>query len=112
LLRFSKIADPGHQEQIRRNEDPLLFHLDPSRFDLPDENAAIVSALVRVHVDAIDSKTALGALNPTELRALGERIIGFYEFDTRLLVERKIHELATRRRRREFLLPDPARWLA
>lgn len=101
LLRFSKIADPARQEQIRRNDDPLLFHLDPARFDLPDENAAIVSALVRMHVDAIDSKTALGALNPTEMRALGERIIGFYEFDTRLLVERKIRELATRRRRRE-----------
>jgi len=101
LLRFSKIADPARQEQIRRNDDPLLFHLDPSRFDLPEENAAIVSALVRVHVDAIDSSTALGALDLTETRALGERIIGFYEFDTRLLVERKIRKLAARMRRRE-----------
>lgn len=101
LLRLSKIDDPARREQIRRNEEPLLFHLDPARFALPEENAAMVSALVRVHVDAIDSSAALGTLSSTELSVLGERIIGFYGFDTRLLVERKIRELASRRRRRE-----------
>lgn len=101
LLRFSKVGDAARHEQIRRQDDPLLFHLDPARFDLPEENAAMVSALVRVHVDAIDSRTALGELNPNEMRVLGERIISFYEFDTRLLVERKIRELAARQRARE-----------
>lgn len=101
LLRLSKLADPARQEEVRRNDDPLLFHLDPARLDLPEENAVIVSALVRVHVDAIDSGSSLGALSPAEMSTLGERIIGFYEFDTRLLVERKIHELASRRRLRE-----------
>lgn len=101
LLRLSKVADPARREEIRRNGDPLLFHLDPARFALPEENAAIVSALVRVHVDAIDANAALGTLSSTELSAVGERIIGFYGFDTRLLVERTIRELASRRRRRE-----------
>lgn len=97
LLRFSKL-EAARQEHIRRQNDPLLFHLDPARFDLPEENAAMVSAIVRVHADAIDSRTSLGELNPNEVRVLGERIISFYGFDTRLLVERKIRELAARRR--------------
>ena len=100
LLRLSKL-DPAEQEHVRRQGDPLLFHLDPSRFALPEENAALVSALVRVHVDAVDVGASLGELNPNELRALGERIISFYGFDTRLLVERQISELAARHRARE-----------
>lgn len=34
------------------------------------------------------------------MRVLGERIIRFYGFDTRLLLERHIRELAARRRAR------------
>jgi len=97
LLRLSKLA-PDEQAQVRRQEDPLLFHLDPQRFALPEENAAIVSALVRLHVEAVDSGDALGVLNANEMRVLGERIISFYRFDTRLLIERQIRELAARRR--------------
>jgi hypothetical protein len=99
LLRLSKVG-AAEQDRIRRQEDPLLFHLDPGRFDLPDESAAMVSALVRIHVGALHGE-AFGALNPKELRVLGERIIGFYGFDTSLLVARKIQELAARRRRRD-----------
>jgi len=98
LLRLSKLG-PGEQEQVRQQHDPLLFHLDPVRFDLPEENAAMVSALVRVHVDAIGPDSC-GTLDPNEFRVLGERLIEFYGFDTRLLVERKIRELAARRRER------------
>ncbi len=97
LLRFSKL-DVKSQRQVRDQRDPLLFHLDPARFDLPEENAVIVSALVRVHVDAVDIGQSLGELNPNEMRVLGERVIEFYRFDTRLLIERKIRELAARRR--------------
>ncbi len=101
LLRLSKIADASQQERIRQQLDPLLFHLDPARFGLPEENAAIVSALVTIHVDAISAGEMLGSLNTHEMRALGERIINFYGFDTRLLVERTIRALAARRRVRE-----------
>lgn len=98
LLRLSKLA-PAEQEHVRQQRDPLLFHLDPARFELPEENAAMVSALVRIHVEAIGS-TSCGELNPNEFRVLGERLIEFYGFDTRLLLERKIRELATRRQQR------------
>ena len=101
LLRLSKIPDAERQRRVRGQAEPLLFHLDPARFDLPEENAAIVSAIVRIHVDAVDSGTSLGELSADEMRVLGERIIGFYGFDTRALVERKIRELAARRRARE-----------
>jgi hypothetical protein len=93
LLRLSKI-DARKRERVRGRREPLLFHLDPDRFDLPAENAAMVSALVRVHIDAVDSRKALGELNPVELRALGERMLDFYRFDTRNLVERHIRKLA------------------
>lgn len=97
LLRLSKVADV-ERERIRRQEEPLLFHLDPARFELPEQNAAMVSALVRVHVDAVDSTASLGELTPSESRLLGERIIGFYRLDTRRLIERSIRELLERRR--------------
>jgi hypothetical protein len=95
LLRLGKL-DGTAQEEVRQQRDPLLFHLDPARFDLPEENAVMVSALVRVHVDAIESDSR-GELTPDESRVLGERLIEFYGFDTRLLIERKIRELARRR---------------
>jgi hypothetical protein len=101
LLRLSKLSDEDQRLRVRSQQEPLLFHLDPARFDLPEENAAMVSALVRVHVDALDSRASLGELNENEHRVLGERMIDFYGFDTRLLVERRIHELAARRRARD-----------
>ncbi len=97
LLRLAKL-DANKQEEVREQQDPLLFHLEPARFDLPEENAAMVSALVRFHVDAVGGPSC-GELNPNELRVLGERIIEFYGFDTRPLVERKIRELAARHQR-------------
>jgi hypothetical protein len=97
LLRFSKLTD-DEQTRVRRQDDPLLFHLDPQRFDLAEENAAMITALVRLHVDALDVGPSMGELNPDEMRLVGERIITFYRFDTRLLVERQIRELVARRR--------------
>lgn len=97
LLGLSKLP-PAEQERVRRQDEPLLFHLDQGRFDLPEENAAMVSALVRMHVDAVDATTSLGQLDENERRVLGERMIGFYRFDTRLLIERSIRELLERRR--------------
>lgn len=100
LLRFSRLTGE-EQERVRRQEDELLFHLPPDRFALPEENAAMVSALVRLHVDAIGEGAPLGVIDDREWRLLGERIIRFYQFDTRLLVERQIRELAARRRARD-----------
>ena len=95
LLRLSRLTST-EQAHVRRQADELLFYLPPDRFDLPEENAAIVSALVRVHIGSIESRPALGRLNENEMRVLGERIIRFYQFDTRLLVEKRIKELAAR----------------
>jgi hypothetical protein len=97
LLQLAKLDDQ-QAERVRRQEEPLLFHLDPARFALPEECAAMVSALVRLHVDAVEGGDPLGALDANESRLLGERIIAHYRFDTRLLVERRIRELAARRR--------------
>jgi hypothetical protein len=58
----------------------------------------MISSLVRVHVETIESGPPLGLLEAHELRVLGERIIEFYGFDVRNLLERKIQELAARRR--------------
>ena len=96
LLRLSKLS-PDEQQRVRAHQEDLLFYLAPGRFDLPEENAAMVSALVRLHVDAIGSAAPLGQLNDDEMSALGERIIRFYGFDIRLLLERHIRELAARR---------------
>ncbi len=96
LVRFSKLH-PDEQATAREQRDPLLFYLPRERFDLPEENAAIVSALVRINVGAI-AEQSRGSLHDQEIRVLGERIIEFYGFDTRLLVERQIKQLAARRR--------------
>ena len=98
LLRFSKLTSE-QQDHVRQQRDELLFHVAPGRFKLPEENAAIISALVRVNVSAIDT-TSLGELGAEEMRVLGERIIRFYRFDTRLLVERRLQELAELQKRR------------
>jgi hypothetical protein len=96
LLRLSQLS-PEEQQRVRTQQDELLFHLDPERFDLPEENAVMVTALVRLHVDAIGSAGPLGHLDDSEMRVLGERIVHFYGFDVRQLLERQIRELAARR---------------
>ena len=99
LLRISKLS-ADEQRRVRTHQDELLLFLEPNRFALPEESAAMVTALVRLHMGAIGSGPALGRLEDDELRLVGERIIRFYGFDTRLLVERQIRELAARHRAR------------
>ena len=99
LLRLSKLSSDD-QQRVRAQQDELLFHLAPGRFELPEENAAMVTALVRLHVDAIGSAAPLGQLNDDEMRIVGERMIRFYGFDIRLLLERHIRELVARRQAR------------
>lgn len=100
LLRLSRLSS-DQQERVRSHQEALLFPLTPDRFDLPEENAAIVAALVRLHVDALGSGPPLGQLDEPEMGALGERIIRYYGFDIRQLLERHIRELAARHRARE-----------
>lgn len=100
LLRLSRLT-PAEQVHVRAQQDELLVHLDPGRFDLPEECAVMVTALVRLHVDAIGSGEALGRLSADESRLVGGRIIRFYGFDTRSLLERQIRELAARHQARE-----------
>ena len=99
LLRLAKLS-PDEQERVRAQQEELLFHLPPERFQLPEENAVMVTALVRLSVDAIGSAAPLGRLDDNEMRVLGERIVRFYGFDVRLLLERQIRELAERHARR------------
>jgi hypothetical protein len=99
LARFSKFTD-AEQEQIRTQKHDLLFHLDPTDFPhLPEENAAMVAGLVRVHRSAIASDP-LGQLNPYALTTLHERVVTFYGFNLRMLVQRRLEDLAALQRQR------------
>jgi hypothetical protein len=98
LLRLSAL-DTEEQETARAGADPGLFPLDPNRFKLPEENAAIIAALVRVHRSAIDPKPA-GRLDPTELASLHECIVRRYGLDMRQLVRAELERLADAQGRR------------
>ena len=84
---------------MRSNEDPGLYHLDPDRFALPTENAAIIAALVRVHRSAIDPEP-VARLGVDELRVVHERIAIYYGLDLRQLVRGELERLAAAQRRR------------
>lgn len=99
LLRLSALTD-RERELVRAQNDPGLYHLDPARFDLPEENAAILAALVRVHRSAIDPQP-LGRLSEDQLRVAHEHIAGWYGLDLRQLVRRELERLAQAQRRRQ-----------
>jgi hypothetical protein len=87
------------REIVRSGEDPGLYHLDPDRFALPEENAAIIAALVRVHRSAIDPQP-VGRLGDDELRVIHERLATHYGLDLRRLVRGELERLAAAQRRR------------
>lgn len=98
LLRLGALT-PREREIVRSNQEPALYHLDPERFDLPEENAAIIAALVRVHRSAIGAQP-VGRLEPDELRAVHERVATFYGLDLRQLVRQELQRLGEEQRRR------------
>ena len=74
LRTFDKLS-AAEQQRVREHQEDALFHLEPAAFaGLPQENAAIVSALVRVPVGAIATERELGTLNENELRVVHERV--------------------------------------
>lgn len=98
LLRLGSLT-AREREIVRSGEDPGLYHLDSERFDLPEENAAIVAALVRVHRSAIDPQP-VGRLEDDELRVVHERVATYYGLDLRQLVRHELQRLAEAQRRR------------
>lgn len=88
LRRFSKL-DLDEQRAVREGSTPRLFHLRPDRFPgLPEENAALLTDLVRVARSAIDESEDLGGLDANELRILHERVVRYYNFDLTILTRR------------------------
>ena len=98
LLRLKKL-DAREQDTVRAAAEPSLFHLPPDRFDLPEENAAMIAALVRVHRSAIDT-APVGQLDRTELRELHGRIARHYGLDLHTLIHSALQRLAAAQRER------------
>jgi hypothetical protein len=91
LSRFTKLA-ADEQRSIREQQHPTLFHLHPQRFALPEENAAMIAGLVRVHRSAVQPHVC-GRLDEYELTTVHERVIRFYGFNIRRFVEERLQEL-------------------
>lgn len=89
---------------MREHADELLFHLAPDAFPgLPVENAAIVTALLRLPIDAIDTATELGSLSDDELRAVHERVVKAHGFNLERLVLQRARDLLERLKQRQQL---------
>lgn len=98
LVRLS-VLDPQERELVRAGGDPGLFCLPAQRFELSEENAAILAALVRVHQSAVDPNP-VGRLDRQELRAVHERLARYYGLDLHALVRAELARLAEAPRRR------------
>jgi hypothetical protein len=98
LLRLGALT-PKEREVVRSQDDPGLYHLDPGRFELAEENAAIVAALVRIHRTAIDPQP-VGRLERDELRVVHERLAIHYGLDLHQLVRGELERLAAAQRHR------------
>jgi hypothetical protein len=98
-LRLARLSglDAGEREAIRAGNEPGLYHLPPERFDLPEENAAIIAALVRVHESAIDPNP-VGQLERADLREVHARVATHYGLDLHELVVTELRRLAAQRR--------------
>lgn len=100
LSRFSKLT-ATEQQAVREQKHPTLLHLKPEKFrSLPEENAAMIAALVRVHRTAVDQQVC-GRLDDYELTTVHERFIRFHGFDVRQLVEDRLKQLAALQRSRK-----------
>lgn len=100
LLPLEKLSEQERQ-RVEEQREPLLFYLSPERFpDLGKDSAAMVTAPIRLHETALDTRKSLGQLDRNEMRALVERIVSYWQFDLRQLLVAQIRELQHRRRAR------------
>jgi hypothetical protein len=97
LIRLATLDDEEAQ-QVRDQRQPSLFHLKPERFpELAEDSAAMISAPIRLHETAVDTRNALGRLDQNEMRVLVERFVSYWEFDLHQLLIGKIRELLRKR---------------
>lgn len=100
LLRLEKLSSEERQ-RVEEHREPTLFPLPPKRFpDLAEDSAAMVTAPIRLHETALDTRKALGRLDRKEMRALVERFVSYWQFDLRQLLVAQIRELQHRRKAR------------
>lgn len=101
LRTFDKLT-AADQKRVREQEDDGLFHLDPALFSkLPQENAAIVTALLRLPVSVIDTSEEHGVLNTNELRVVHERVARAHGLNLDLLALGQAQRLIDRMRSRD-----------
>lgn len=94
LRRLEKLSSDAVRTLVRGGEDPALFHLRPDRFPgLPVENAAIVTSLLRLPVEALDRRDSLGALDENELRVLHERVARTHALKLDMLIFKRAQAL-------------------
>lgn len=97
LHRLEKLPDDRAREAVRKHEEEKLFYLDPAEFDgLDVENAAMVSALVKLPVSALDTSVELGQLNTNELRVIHERVARTHGLRLEMQVIERARELLAR----------------
>jgi hypothetical protein len=84
-------------KRAREHREPLLFHLRPERFPgLSGESAAMLSAPIRMHQTALDTRKCLGSLERKEMRVLTERFVTYWRFDLQQPLLRQIRRLRRR----------------
>jgi hypothetical protein len=94
LRRFEKLSSDTVRQQVREEKDPALFPLRPERFPgLPVENAAIVTSLLRLPVEALDRRESLGTLDESELRTLHARVVRAHDLKLDTLILERAQEL-------------------
>lgn len=100
LLRLEKLSSQERQ-RVEEHHELTLFPLAPKRFpDLAEDSAAMVTAPIRLHETALDTRKTLGRLDRKEMRALVERFVSYWQFDLRQLLVVQIRELQHRRKAR------------
>lgn len=100
LLRLEKLSNQERQ-RVEEHREPTLFPLLSKGFpDLGGDSAAMVTAPIRLHETALDTRKVLGRLDRKEMRALVERFVAYWQFDLRQLLVAQIRELQHRRKAR------------
>lgn len=101
LRRFEKLSSDTIRQRVRTGSDPALFPLHPKRFPgLPVENAAIVTSLLRLPIEALDRRKSLGSLDDSELRTLHERVVRAHGLKLDTLILGRAQELIAAAQRR------------